>query len=638
MVKTREFLLFISLLILGLFFIYLYDYIKDAKNDIFTRIQTNKINQLSYLFKNIEEDIIQNNNVTDTASLVNLFSDLKTREKYEKNLSLFITPSMKYMYLLSKDNKGRFRFLLDASKTDKAHFYQKFDVDNPKYLELYETSSQQVIEQEDVENLYLTYLYPIKKAGKVIGVLSVDITTQIKNILLELIKPLETFFIVLIIFIFLLMLMTIVQVSHYLLTRKKIFTDSLTNLFNRTYLKEILPTLKIEHYSVALLDLDKFKNINDTYGHKVGDYILQQSAKVLKESIRDTDILIRYGGEEFLLFIYNRDSFDPSSTLCNRIVNNLSMFKFACDGHNIKMQVSIGLHENPSTEKNIHEAIKVADRMLYIAKKEGRNRVVNYSEQHNQKTIVKGKNINFVKQAIDDNRVVCYYQPIYNQVTKQIIKYEALVRIIDTNGEVLKPVFFLDEIKDTNIHYKLTQRILSIVFEEFKNNYQSVSININFSDLINNDIENSIKKAFKHNLGLAQRVTFEILESDEINNTKLFKEKIALLRSLGAKISIDDFGSGYSNFKTILDIEANYLKIDGSLIKNIDKSEKDYQVVQSIIHFAKISNMKTIAEFVHSLEVYEKLITLDIDYMQGYYIGKPEPMLVNIHDLFLDAK
>ncbi len=248
-------------------------------------------------------DLLDIYNIKSSDDLVQLFSNEEIRLKYEKNISFVLTPSKKYLYLLSKDKKGRFRFLLDASKTDKANFYQKFDVENKKYKELYSSKQAQVIRQNNIENLFLTYLYPIKANGEVIAILSVDITTKIKYTVLELIKPLETFFIVLIIFIFLLMTMSIIQVFHYFITRKKIFTDPLTQLFNRNYFKEIAPTINLEHYSIAMLDLDRFKTINDTYGHKTGDFILFQSSVIFKNSTRDSDILIRYGGEEFLLRI-----------------------------------------------------------------------------------------------------------------------------------------------------------------------------------------------------------------------------------------------------------------------------------------------------------------------------------------------
>jgi len=634
MVKKKELFLFILLLLLGLFFIYIYIYIKQAEDDIFNRIESNKINNVSSVLRNIEHDIIKNNSIKNENDLVSLLSNNKTREVFEDKISLFLTPSVKYIYLLYKDKEGRFRFLLDASKEDKANFYQKFDVFDEAYTNLYKESRPQVIKQHDMENLYLTYLYPMRSSGKVIGILSVDITTKIQKIILELIKPLETFFVVLIIFIFLLMLMTVIQVFHYFITRKKIFTDPLTQIYNRSYLQEVSPTLNLNHYSIAMLDLDRFKVVNDIYGHKAGDLILSQSSMIIKSSIRDNDILIRYGGEEFLLLMYNRDLKDSSSYICERIRENINSHIFTYETHNIEMQVSIGVHEHPASEKSLNEAIKVADKMLYIAKKEGRNRVVYYNDKSKSMVLSKTKDIDFVKQAIEEERVICYYQPIYNQLTNEILKHEALVRIIDKKGKIITPIFFLPGLKHTNIHYKLTQRILSIVFEKFKDSRDSVSININFSDLINEDIERTITDTFTANPDLASRVTFEILESDEIENITLFKEKINLLHSHNAKVSIDDFGSGYSNFKTILDIEANYLKIDGSLVKNIDISEKDFKVVKSIIHFAKEANMKTVAEFVHSKEVYNKLKELDIDYMQGYYIAQPSQRPLSTNELF----
>jgi len=636
MVKIKELFIFSSLLILGIFFIYIYNYINKAQDDIYSRVESNKVKQLTYLFKNIEKDIVLKNNIDTKESLISLFSDSKSRTSYEERLELLVTPSIQYIYLLTKDKKNRFRFLLDASKTDKANFYQKFDVKNIKYKELYTTKTVQVIRQKNMDNLYLTILYPIITNNEVIGVLSADITTEIHTIILEIIKPLETFFIVLIIFIFLLILMTVIQIFHYFITRKKIFTDPRTKLFNRNYLQEIIPMLNLNNYSIAMLDLDRFKIINDTYGHKTGDYILSKSSAIMKHSIRESDILIRYGGEEFLLFIYNRDEGDTAINICERIRRNINIYNFTCSNHDIKMQVSIGIHENPSLEKNLNEAIKIADKMLYIAKSEGRNRVIQYNESSKVIEGVKTKDINFVKHVLEDNRIICYYQPIYNYENNTIVKYEALVRLLDKDMNIISPIYFLPNLKHTNIHYKLTQKILSLVFEEFKNRDESVSINLNFSDLINDDIEATIIDVLTNDKNLASRVTFEILESDEINNIILFKEKIVLLHSLGAKISIDDFGSGYSNFKTILDIEANFLKIDGSLIKNMDINEKDFKIVKSIIHFAKEAGMKTIAEFVHSKNIYDKLQQLDLDYMQGYYIAKPSPTVLTVEDLFQD--
>jgi diguanylate cyclase (GGDEF)-like protein len=520
---------------------------------------------------NIEKDIFLNLGNND---LVKYFNNKNTRDIFESKLSQMITKNTKYIYLLFLDKNGKFRFLLDGSKEDKAMFYQKFDPLKPEvYKDIYKTKTPYVIWQKNMENLWMTYLYPIKQDGKVLAILSVDMTTNLQKSILELMEPLKNFFIVLIIFIFLLISVGIVQLFKYFIARKQLFHDQLTGLFNRNYLTEIAPMLNLNNYSIAMLDLDRFKIINDTYGHKAGDVVLQESAKIFKNSIRDSDILLRYGGEEFLLFINKRGKDDPSLEVCDRIRHNISEYIFKYENTDIVMTVSIGLHQFPKLEKSFTEAIKKADSMLYIAKQRGRNQVVKYDEKSQNPSAQNRKGIDEVKHALEQNRIFCHYQPIVDPHAKEILKYEALVRIILENGEMVYPGSFLPYLKHTNIHYKLTIRILTICFDTFAKNSFSVSINLSFLDLMNDDINSFIIQRLKKDKNLASRVTFEILESDEIEDITVFKEKIEIIHSLGAKIAIDDFGSGYSNFKAVLDVEADFLKIDGTLIKDIDKRQ-----------------------------------------------------------------
>jgi diguanylate cyclase (GGDEF)-like protein len=634
MVKKRELFIFFLLFLLGLFFVYTYNEIVRAKEAIFERIEKHEIAQISDVLEKMQKQIVEDAHKQKTQDLTLFFQEKEHLLAYEEMLSMMLTSDVKYSYILHKDDTQKFRFLLDASKTDKANFNQKFDVNAPEYNLVYTSKKPQIIKQQNIENLYITYLHPIIDEGEVVAFFNIDFTTDIKSIILESIKPLETLFTLLTLFIVMFMGMTLVQIFHYFITKKRIFTDPLTKTFNRNYLEEISSVLNLEHYSLAILDLDRFKIINDTYGHKAGDYVLSHVSQVFKNSIRDNDILVRYGGEEFLLLINNRGN--TKKEICERIRNNIAQEKFVYDGHEISVTVSIGLHVNPYLEKNLQEAIKKADEMLYEAKKSGRNKIVIYDEKRETTTSssFSSKDLSFVKEAMDENRVVCYYQPIYNHKTGEIFKYEALVRILTKEGEVIPPNQFLPQIQLTNMHYKLTQRILALVFEKFQTNQKHVSINISFADLNNQDIEETITQTLRSDPFLASRVTFEILESSEIDDIKSFKQKIQLLHSLQAKVAIDDFGSGYANFRRIIDTEANYLKIDGSLIKNIHKNSKDFAVVKSIVHFALQSNMQTIAEFVHSKEVYEKLLLLDIDYLQGYYISEPRAELVSKEELF----
>lgn len=632
MVKNKDIIIFSILFILGISFAYIYNDIKTTKKDIFARIENEQIEQISTVLNNIERDFIASLGIKNEYDLLESFRKKEIREKYEHITSLILSPKIKYAYILQKDESDRFRFLLDASKIDKAEFYQKFDVLSTQYMQAYLGKNTQIIKQKNMEDLYITLLHPIILNGEVIALFSIDMTTEIQDLIQSSVEPLENFFIILIVIVMLFMAMIIMQLFHYFITKNRVFTDPLTSTFNRNYLEELLHVVNLKNYSIAMLDLDKFKSINDVYGHQAGDFILSQASKVFKKSIRASDILVRYGGEEFLLLIHNKNS--SAFDICERIRDNISAKSYFYDGNEINLSVSIGLHIHPSLEKNLHEAIKIADKMLYLAKKNGRNRTEVYDEKMLNQESSSSKDISFVKEALDEDRVVCWYQPIYDYKNAKIYKYESLVRIIATDGRVVSPFEFLPQIKGTNMHYKLTQRILHIVFEKIKESKKDISININFSDLTNPDIQNTITEALINNHKLASRITFEILESDEIDDVDLFKEKTTMLHTLGAKVSIDDFGSGYSNFKTIIDIEANYLKIDGSLIKNIDANIKDYKVAKSIIHFAQQSNMKTVAEFVHSKEVFDKLVELDVDYMQGFYISAPKATLIGEEELF----
>ncbi len=624
------------LVLLSTFFVYVYDAVLSSEEKIFNQIEKAKIKEYTQIFDNFTNHLKNNYDISSKEDLFLLMAKREDRKACENSLSLLNTDEIKYIYILQKDKKGRFRFILDASKNDKAHFYQKFDVEGQEYEDVYTTKKPQVINQEDIQNLYLTYLYPIIINDEVLAIASVDISTQFKTDIAETMAYFKVLFKFLIILIFLVIVVVTVYIFYYYFSRKKLFTDPLTQIFNRNYLEEIKSSLNLNNYAIAMFDLDKFKVINDTYGHKAGDYVLAKSAFVIKNSLRDNDIVIRYGGEEFLVFLYVRGNVKSAFNICERIRKNIAKESFVFDEQEILATTSIGLNTKPFEAKDLNEAIKIADTKLYLAKKNGRNQVVASMSQGSKAIIEnnKTKDIHFVKKAIIDERVMCYFQPIYNIKTGEIVKYEALVRILDTDGSVISPFFFLPYIEYTNIHFKLTKEIFRIAFQTAKSYKKSISININYSDLINKDIENIIISNLKENQDLAKHITFEILESDEIENLELFTSKIKLLHSLGVKVSIDDFGSGYSNFKTVLDMEANYLKIDGTLVKNIDKDEKSYRVVKNIIQFAKDTQMKTIAEFVHSKEVFDKLIELDVDFVQGFYICEPKPELVDKTQLF----
>ena len=234
-----------------------------------------------------------------------------------------------------------------------------------------------------------------------------------------------------------------------------------------------------------------------------------------------------------------------------------------------------------------------------------------------------------IKKALKNDKVIPFYQAIFD-VDKNIVKYETLMRIEDINekGEVvyLSPYFFLDISVKTKQYLQLSNQIISKALKDLKKTDKQISINLSFKDILDSEfivfLDESLKKITNED---KSRVVFEILESDYISDYTLLEEFISKYRKQGIKIAIDDFGTGYSNFAHILKIRPNYIKIDGSLIKNIYSDKNSYEMVKSIIDFSKALNIRVIAEFVHSQEVFDSLVELGVDELQGFYLAEPKP-------------
>ncbi|PNV84028.1 MAG: hypothetical protein C0627_02370 [Sulfurimonas sp.] len=219
------------------------------------------------------------------------------------------------------------------------------------------------------------------------------------------------------------------------------------------------------------------------------------------------------------------------------------------------------------------------------------------------------------------------YQPIYNTKTQKIEKYESLARIITGSGEVITPFVFLDIAIKSKLYPEITKAMITKSFEFFKDKDFEFSINLSIVDIQSKEILKFIFNKLDE-FAETQRVVFEILETDKIENYEEIKAFIKEVKKHGCKVAIDDFGSGYSNFSHILELNVDYIKIDSSLVKFITTDTSSRTVVKTIINFAKDLNLKTIAEFVEDKESLDLLKKMDVDFIQGYYIGKPDKNLI----------
>jgi len=227
-----------------------------------------------------------------------------------------------------------------------------------------------------------------------------------------------------------------------------------------------------------------------------------------------------------------------------------------------------------------------------------------------------------IKTAILNDKIVPFFQPIVNNQTKEIEKYECLVRLIDEEDKIISPYFFLEIAKHSKLYESITKIMIKKSFQAFSNSNYEFSINLSIEDIIDYSLFGYIKNMLNI-YPLANRVCFELLETEKIENYQVIADFVSEVRALGCKVSIDDFGSGYSNFSHLLNLDFDYLKIDASLIKDIHNDKNKQIIVKTIVTFAQELGIKTIGEYVESKEIYDYITSMGITYSQGYYFSEP---------------
>ncbi|MDD2697219.1 MAG: EAL domain-containing protein [Arcobacteraceae bacterium] len=393
-------------------------------------------------------------------------------------------------------------------------------------------------------------------------------------------------------------------------------TDTLTGYGNRYKLNNDIKNSI--NPALAILNIDSFSQVNDFYGHEKGDIVIQKLALNISNLLKRSSCkLYHLQGDEFVVFDANIDKnlFIENMTNLSILISTMPI---VLDGEEIFLNFSTAISFEDKSK-----ILTTADMALKIAKKENKNIVV-YSDfislnDEYQNNITWAKKI---KYALENDKIVPVFQPIVNNKTKKWEKYEALVRLEDDN-KLISPYFFLEISKKTKHYTQITKVMLDKSFEMFKEKDIEFSVNLTIEDILNNDIKIHIFTLLEqYNIG--SKVVFEIVESESIENFEQIAIFIKEVKAYGCKIAIDDFGTGYSNFVYLMKVKADYIKIDGSMIKNIDVNTDAQMVVSTIVEFAKKMGMKTIAEFVENESILNKVLELGIDYTQGYYYSKPE--------------
>lgn len=404
--------------------------------------------------------------------------------------------------------------------------------------------------------------------------------------------------------------------------REQLYKDRLTGLPNRHSL--VNDIISIEDGALFVINIDDFKEVNDFYGQVVGDHVLIEFAKKLLDmfSYYPKIKACRLSGDEFALLFTQKPPLKEFQQLAQKLVDDIEKIIFIDGNNKISIQVTIGC------AYQIQEALEKADIALKSARKEGLSCKI-YDEKLNIEKQYEN-NMQWVKKlksAMNDDRIVPFYQAIYDNKSAKVVSSECLIRLIDTDGTVISPFHFLGIAKKSRLYNQLTRIMVHKSCSYFENLDCDFSVNLSIDDILDSRISQYVVQEVQR-YNVSKKIVFEILETEGIENYDEVSSFINDVKALGCRISIDDFGSGYSSFEHLLKLDIDYIKIDGTLIKNLDTDKNSQVVVETIVDFAKKLGKTTIAEFVHNEAVYEKVKELGVDRTQGYYFAEPKRELV----------
>lgn len=399
--------------------------------------------------------------------------------------------------------------------------------------------------------------------------------------------------------------------------KNSLVTDSLTHLYNRAALEATLA--KNEDNVCALFNIDNFSSVNIGFGFEIGDALLVEISSYLRKNLPKDIDLYRVGADEFLA-LSKTMSIQQMQSIAKDIQSHFinELFQLPLEVQ-VRLTITIAI-----AQASADKLIRNVQLALYEARKRGKNQLFTYNESIPLESVQKERIlwINKTRLALENDLLVPYFQPIILNATQEVKKYEALARIVE-GQKIITPNYFIEPARMSGQISELTKTIIRKTMLAFKDNDYEFSINIESEDLKAQFLPEYIKHyATKYNINF-KRIVVEVLENIHTYDEDITLEQLIALKEMGIQIAIDDFGNEQSNFSRLLDIQADYIKIDGQFIKSIDNDDKSYKISSAITSLAKSFDAKIIAEFVHNESVFNTVKGLDIDYSQGYFFGPP---------------
>ena len=417
--------------------------------------------------------------------------------------------------------------------------------------------------------------------------------------------------------------------------------DALTGLINRREfegrLERAVASAKRYGFQHALcyFDLDQFKLINDTAGHSAGDALLKQVRGLLSEKFRDRDTLARLGGDEFALLLENC-SLDEAIRIGEIIVATFREWRFVCEGRAFHVGVSVGVVAITADMESAAQLLSQADVACYAAKERGRSRVDVYRKDgvepspHHAQMLVAAT----LRDALEQNRFRLFCQPIVElsgDANSPPLRYELLIRLLDADGRLVLPKGFIPAAERYGLMRAIDRWVIETAFRAYAETLGAsrgveIAINLSGDSLNDDDFPKFVLEQFQASSVPPDRVCFEITETAAIHSFDRAVQLLTDLKRGGSRVALDDFGSGLSSFTYLRLLPVDYLKIDGSFVRDMVNNPRDEALVAAINEVGHILGITTIAEYAHSAEIVERLRQLGVDCAQGHAFGVPMPL------------
>lgn len=406
-----------------------------------------------------------------------------------------------------------------------------------------------------------------------------------------------------------------------------IFENFFSHLFKNSNVKTLF-----------LIDILNMQDLNAIYDFDNGNYIIKQLISILKNTTRKsiettlnrhfTMKITNTHADVFEILIYDDLSIEEIIKIKNLIYENIvsTNFKLLNKNFSINIDVTIGCSKSADEKTKVY-----AEKALHNAKQD----FLHYSYYDSflyKNELINEDLVETINYSIQNNLVEPYFQAIMDNNTDEIVKYEALMRIFDKDGNMIMPNIFIHKAKKCRLYNKLMEMLFDKIIIYILKYKIHVSINLDYIDILNPQIKKTLLKKIQDNK-IGSYLTLEILESEKVSNFDLVNKFINEVKQYDVSIAIDDFGTGFSNYENILNLDINYIKIDGSLIKKIDETMY-LNLIKSIVSFSKEQNIKIVAEFVSDLKILRYVKSVGIEYSQGYQIGKP----MHINDIIKGNK